>query len=439
MRRVSLPPSFDAAPRSGGSSDAPGRKTMRKVRWRLLPLLFLLDVVAVMDRTNIGLAALQMNRDLGLSATAFGVGAGIFFLAYPLFEVPSNLMLVRVGARRWIARIAITWGIIASLMLFVAGPISLFLLRFTLGVAEAGFFPGIIYYLSLWFPERERARAISRFMIAIPMSSAIGGPIGGALLGLRGRFGLAGWQWLFLVEGVAAIILGIAALVYLTDSPEQAEWLAPEERAWLSARLDEDRSRDGHAGGSGDVRGALSSELVWSLSIVYLLALSAGYAITFWTPVIIRGLLRASDQRVGLLVGLIGISAVAPMLVNAWRSDRQEERTGHAAAGLLLAACGLIAAATVKQPTVAILALAVTVIGVNAFLPAFWCLTSAVGGGAVGIALVSSVGNVGGFIGPSALGAVKSGTGSFTGGLLGLAVLILGAAGMTLGLRRWAP
>src|SRR5262245_31477233 len=229
---VALPGSL--APRPAPS---PEQVTVAKVTRRLLPFLFLLDIVCFLDRVNVGFAALEMNRDLGFSPAVYGFGAGIFFIGYSLFEVPSNLILARVGARRWIARIMITWGLIAAGMMFVRGPLSFYLLRFLLGIAEAGFFPGIIFYLSGWFPAEARARAIARFMTAIPVSGMIGGPISGALLGLDGRLGLTGWQWLFLLEGLPAVVLGVAVLRFLPDRPEVAQWLAPDQRTWLTTRL----------------------------------------------------------------------------------------------------------------------------------------------------------------------------------------------------------
>jgi MFS transporter, ACS family, tartrate transporter len=225
------------------AADTLERITLAKVTRRLLLFLFLLYVVCFLDRVNIGFAALQMNQDLGFSPAVYGFGAGIFFLGYVLFEVPSNLMLARIGARVWIARIMITWGLIAAGMMFIRGPVSLSVLRFLLGAAEAGFFPGMIYYLSQWYPTAERAKAIARFMVAIPISGVIGGPVSGALLGLDGHLGLAGWQWLFLLEGLPAVVLGFVVLAYLTDSPEDATWLTPEERGWLSRHLREERER----------------------------------------------------------------------------------------------------------------------------------------------------------------------------------------------------
>src|SRR4051812_29683552 len=240
---------------------------MRKVSRRLLPVLFVLYIASYLDRTNVSIAALQMNRAIGLSAAAYGFGAGVFFIGYGLFEVPSNLFLARVGARRWIARIAFTWGLIACSMMFVRGATSFYVLRFLLGAAEAGAFPGIVFYLSQWFPERQRASAMSKFMVSVPVASAIGGPVGGALLGLNGTLGLAGWQWLFLAEGLPSILLGIVVLLVLTDRPTEARWLTSEEREWLTTRLAEERRRNAVVVET-DATKAMTSGVVWWLAVL---------------------------------------------------------------------------------------------------------------------------------------------------------------------------
>jgi ACS family tartrate transporter-like MFS transporter len=271
----------------------------------------------------------------------YGLGAGIFFLGYALFEVPSNLILVRVGARRWIARIAITWGVLAAAMMLVRSAQSFYALRFLLGVAEAGYFPGIIYYLSHWFPERQRARAISRFMIGVPLTGLVGGPLGGALLALNGRLGLAGWQWLFLVEGLPAVVLGVLALGYLTERPEDAHWLAPAEREWLRERLEGEQAQRGRVS-EASFRRALANPTVWWLSVPYITAVIGGLGFTLWVPVLIKELLRVSDQSVGLITGGIGLAGVAGMLLNGAHSDGTDERVLHAAAPLLVAALGFV-------------------------------------------------------------------------------------------------
>jgi len=415
------------------------RAAVRRVTWRLLPFLFLLFVVAFIDRTNVALAALQMNRDLRLGAAAYGLGAGVFSIGYALFEIPSNLILVRVGARRWIARIAITWGAIACAMALVRGPGSFFVLRFLLGVAEAGYVPGVIYYLGGWFPERHRARAMSRFMVGIPLSGVVGGPLGGALLALDGRLGLAGWQWLFLVEGLPAVALGAVALGWLTDHPDDARWLPAAERDWLRGRLDAERGGGAAPALGGGVREALTSGAVWWLSMPYTLAIVGGLGLTLWLPVLLRERLGASDQGVGLMLGGMGLAGVVGMLLNGAHSDRAGERVAHAAVPLAVTAIGFAVSATQRAPVLVVAGFALVVVGVNAFMPVFWTLPTAFlrrgVTAAAGIALINAVGNVGGFVGPGLLGLVKDATGSFDGALLALAGLAGVAALLMLRVR----
>ena len=273
--------------------------TLRKVTLRLIPFLFLLYIVAWLDRVNVGFAALQMNADLGFSSAAFGFGSGVFFLGYCLFEVPSNLVLHRVGARRWISRIMISWGAISATMMFVRTTPTFYLLRFLLGAAEAGFFPGMVYYLSHWNPEAQRARAIAAFMTAVPVSGVIGGPLCGALLSLNGVLGLAGWQWLFLVEGLPAILLGVIVLLYLTDRPDTARWLSSAEKDWLVSKLATGRNSRSTAHPIGIVA-ALTNPTIWQLGIIFLLTAIGFYGYSFWSPLVIKSLTRSSDFNVGL-------------------------------------------------------------------------------------------------------------------------------------------
>jgi MFS transporter, ACS family, tartrate transporter len=409
------------------------RETVRKVGWRLLPLLFLLYITSFLDRTNLGLASLQMNHDLALSATAYALGAGVFFFGYGLFEVPSNLILARVGARVWIARIAITWGLAASAMMFVRGTSSFYALRFLLGLAEAGFFPGIIWYLGRWFPERERARAISWFMIGIPLSGVIGGPAGGALLSLNGRLGLPGWQWLFLMEGVPAIMLGLTAFFFLTDTPEDARWLTDAEREWLTSELNRERAA-GASADRADVKRALLGGITWWLALLYLFALSAELGPIFFGPILVRDALGLGDSGTGLVMGAIGIAGVAGMLANSAHSDRTGERIAHSAVPLVAVAAGFTLIAIGGGTASLTIAGLVTVsIAINAFLPAFWCVPSAMFTGraaAAAIALINSIGNLGGYLGPTLLGKAKDASGSYSAGLLSLGALALAAAAM---------
>ncbi|MGH7619295.1 MAG: MFS transporter [Gemmatimonadaceae bacterium] len=413
------------------------RETIRRVTARLLPLLFPLYVGAYLDRTNVSLAALQMNQDLGLSTAAYGLGSGLFFVGYALFEVPSNLILARVGARRWIARIGITWGFLACAMMLVRGPRSFYAIRFILGFAEAGFFPGIVYYFGDWFPERQRARAIASFMAAVPLSSALGGPLGGSLLSLSGHLGLAGWQWLFLVEGVPSVILGLVVLFFLTDRPADAEWLTPEQRRWLSERLDRERAARASSS-EASLRRALGSAALWQLTAVYLFGLCAWLGALYFAPVMIRDTLGLGTTAVGFTIGGLGIVGLVAMLWNGAHSDATGERVVHTAAPMLVVACGLLVAALVPSPAALVVGFALVFLGSNAFLPVFWCTPTALLSGtaaAGGIAVINSIGNLGGFFAPSLLGALKDRTGTFTSGLLTLAVAAVVSVALMLPFR----
>ncbi|HEY6395479.1 MAG TPA: MFS transporter, partial [Candidatus Binataceae bacterium] len=313
---------------------------MRRVSLRLLPLLFLLFIVSYLDRANVGLAALQMNNELKFSSAAFGFGAGIFFLGYALFEVPSNLILARVGARPWLARIAITWGLLACAMMWVRTPAQFYATRFLLGAAEAGCFPGIIYYLSRWFPMTYRARAISGFAIAIPLSQAIGGPLGGVLLGLAGVGHLSGWQWLFFIEGLPAIFLGVAVLAYLTERPADARWLSTEQRGWLADRLERERQQTVVAHISP--LQALGNALVWALAVPYFAAYTVALVYVFWAPTLVRDALGTSNATTGLIIGAIALLAALVYPLAGILSDRWDERCALAALGLALGCAGCI-------------------------------------------------------------------------------------------------
>jgi ACS family tartrate transporter-like MFS transporter len=416
------------------------RLTLRRVGVRLLPLLFVLMAFNYVDRTNVAIAALQMNRDLGFSAAAYGLGAGIFFLGYALFEVPSNLMLARVGARRWIARIVITWGFIASAMLLVRTPGQFYGLRFLLGAAEAGFFPAIVYYLSLWFPARERARALSRFMMSIPLAAAFGNPLSASLLGLDGALGLRGWQWVFLAEGIPSVLLGGVVLAGLTDRPEDARWLSDPERTWLLARLARDHDESAVPHGLAPLR-ALAHPVVWLLALAYLLRLTTGYTYIFWAPLVVHDTLHASAWTTGLITGVIACLAAGTQLAVGVSSDRRGERALHAAGCVGLSALGCVLAALLPSPVARIAGLALVHMGDQAFGVPFWCLPSKLLRGsaaAAGIALVNSVGNLGGFAGPYLAGWVQDTTGNTRGAFLGLALPALLAGGIMLWLRRHA-
>ena len=409
--------------------DAIETRTVAKVTRRLLPFLILCYFVAYLDRVNVGFAALTMNKALGISATAFGFGAGIFFIAYFVFEVPSNLALEHFGARKWIARIMFTWGLLSGLMAFIpqlaaatgAAPASVFYtVRLLLGAAEAGFFPGIIFYLTLWFPALYRGRIVGYFMAAIPLSTVIGAPISGLILSAAdGWLGLSGWQWLFIIEATPALILTFAVLGYLTDRPDQAGWLEPDERAWLSTRLAaEQRQREAQQ--SFSVMQALANPRVLVLALVYFGAVATNYGLGFFLPQIIKAF-GISNLAVGFVTAIPFFVGLVGMVLWGRRSDRLRERKVHTAVALAVAAIGIGAAALIDDPTLKMTCLAIAGFGIFACLPTFWTLPTAFLSGpaaAGGIAIINSIGNLSGFAGPFVMGWIRDRTGSFTGGML---------------------
>ena len=418
-------------------------RTIAKVTKRLVPFLVVCYFIAYLGRVNVGFAALTMNQDLGLSQTAFGFGAGIFFIAYFIFEVPSNLLLERFGARKWIARIMLSWGILSGTMAFIpaiaratglGNENSFYLLRVLLGAAEAGFFPGIIFYLTLWFPAEYRGRIVGYFMAAITLSTVIGAPISGVLLYLHGGLGLAGWQWLFIIEAVPSIILAVVVFFYLTDRPSDAAWLAPDERSWLAERLAlEQRQRQ--AVHDYSVAQSLVNPRVLGLSLVYFGAVATNYGLSFFLPQIVKGFglntfLTTRVSATPYVVGLVG------MVWWGRRSDRVAERRFHAAFPLLVAAAGIAVSTALDDPLLKMISLCVAGFGIFACLPVFWTLPTAFLSGAAaaaGIAVINSIGNLAGFAGPFAMGWIKDQTGSYAGGLLLLAALGIIAMGIVLG------
>jgi ACS family tartrate transporter-like MFS transporter len=411
------------------------QRTMAKVAWRLLPLIVLIYFVAYIDRTNVGFAAISMNRDLGFSAYLYGWGAGIFFLGYALFEVPSNVILHRVGARVWIARIMVTWGIVSGCMAFIGGPVSFLVVRFLLGVAEAGFFPGVLLYFTYWFPAAYRARVISALFLAVPGSNAVAAAVSGALLQMDGVWGLAGWKWMFILESLPAVALAPLVLKVLTDQPAHAKWLGPEERDWLVGRLEEERRGIERTHKHLTLYQALTDKRVVSLSLIYLTIVSATYGITFFLPLMVN-LHGLNAMDTGLVTAIPYVIGTIGMIVWAWSSDRMHERRWHFTIACVLAAVGLVAAAVwSRNLTIAITAMSIAAIGLYGSKPAFWPLPSTFLSGtaaAGGIALVNSVGNLGGFAGPYVVGWIRTSTQSYEMGLLFLAGCALASGAIAL-------
>jgi len=416
----------------------PTAAAVARVSRRLIPFLFLLYVLNFLDRVNVGFAALEMNQDLGFGPAVYGFGAGVFFLGYCLFEVPSNLVLYRAGARLWIARIMITWGLAASAMMLVHQPWSFYLLRFLLGVAEAGFFPGIIFYLTYWYPARERARAYAWFLAAIPICGVVGGPISGALLGLDGVLGLHGWQWLFLLEGIPSVLVGLLVLVLLPDRPRDARWLPEDERRSLDAALEAEGAHAA-AGHGVSLRKTLGNPVVWWLGATYFFLIMGLYGFALWLPQLIKATGEFTNFEVGLITAIPYALAAAGMVLVGRRSDRTGERHLHLALPALAGAVGFIAVTRIGSTGPLVAALSLTAFGVLGWLGPFWSLPTAFlkeQAAAGGIALINSMGAVGGFVGPYLIGATKQRTGSFTPGLLILALSLVGGVVIVVGLRR---
>ena len=406
----------DTATRGSGSLEA---RAIRKITWRLIPFLMLLYFVAFLDRINVGFAALTMNKEIGLTAQMFGLGSGIFFLGYFAFEVPSTVILHKVGARFWIGRVMITWGLVSVAMVLMRGPISFYVLRFLLGLAEAGFFPGIILYLSYWFPSNHRSAVTAMFMAAAPIAGAIGSPVSGALMGMNGTLGLHGWQWLFLVEGVPAIVLGLVTFWFLTDRPADAAWLLADERDWLTQAIAEEQAAIQDPRSHSAWR-ALADWKVLTLSLAYFGTSAGLYTIGFWAPLIVKGL-GFSTLRIGFLVAIPNLVAVVGMVLWSRNSDRTGERYWHAAIACVIAAIGMAMAARAGSSAVlAITGLSLTAFGVSAAKPPLWCLPTMFFGGtaaAASIGLINSLGTLGGFVGPYMIGANSGGGGQFSRGL----------------------
>jgi len=418
--------------------DETERRVIGKVMRRLIPFLILCYFVAYLDRVNVSFAKLHMNQALGLSEAAFGLGAGLFFIGYFVFEVPSNIFLERVGARVWIARIMITWGIVSAAFAFIPSISAAtgasnegvyYGLRLLLGACEAGFFPGIIFYLTLWFPAVYRARVISLFMLAIPISSIIGSPISGILLSLMG-WGLEGWQWLFIIDGVPSILVGIGVLFYLTDFPRQARWLRNDEIAWLEG-VQETEKRNKERVEHLSLLRALTDSRILLCAVVYFCLNAASYGVAFFLPTIIKGF-GVSDAQTGFLAALPFVFGAIGMVLLGRHSDRTMERKGHVAVALLMAAAGIGLAGLLSNPIIVMALLCFAQIGVSAVPPMFWPLPASFLTGAsaaAGIAAINSLGNLSGFAGPYAMGYLKDMTGAFTMGLLLLAgCAVLGAA-----------
>jgi MFS transporter, ACS family, tartrate transporter len=411
-------------------SDA-GQRARRRISLRLIPYLFILYIVAFLDRVNVGYAALQMTQDLGFSAEVFGFGAGIFFFGYVILEIPGTLLVERWSARKWIARIMISWGILAIMMAFVRTSGQFYWVRFLLGAAEAGFFPGIIVYLSHWFRYEDRAKAVALFMAAIPVSNLIGSPISGLLLGVR-WLDVAGWRWLFIIEGIPAVVLGFVTIYYLTDWPREAKWLPEDEKQWIAGELEAEK-RQRKAERHISMWQALRHRDVLLLVGAYFFAVVGFYGLNIWLPTIIKQASGWSDLKVTMVAMIPHLVGLIAMLVVGASSDRTGERRWHAAAVMTAGGIGYVLVVLAgANPLLVVAAFCIVAAGVDGFMPAFWPLPTSFlteSAAAASIGLINSFGNLGGFVGPYILGYVRTATNSFNLGLLCLAVsMVLGAA-----------
>lgn len=407
--------------------------TLRKITWRIVPFVMFAYFIAFFDRINIGFAALTMNQDLGFSSSVFGLGAGMFFIGYFFTDVPSNIILQKVGPRIWLARIMVSWGIVAACMMFVKTATGFYILRFLLGVAEAGFFSGIILYLSTWFPGKRRAQVIAFFMAAAPLSSMLGSPLAGTILSLHGALGLAGWQLMFLLDAVAAVLLGCFTFFYLNDKPEKTTWLNEEESSWLINTLNAEKANKESGAKTSALKG-LTDIRVLTLALVYFGTSAGLYSLNIWSPQFIKSF-GLSTLQIGFINAIPAAIAVAAMIFWAKHSDKTRERTWHVVSACILASIGFVLAGSVHSLTLAMLALILASIGIYSCKPPLWSIPSRFLSGpaaAAGLAAINSIGNLGGFFGPAVIGWLKEKTGDFSMALYAIAALLLMSALLTL-------
>jgi MFS transporter, ACS family, tartrate transporter len=404
--------------------------------WRLMPFLFLLYIVAYLDRINVSFAVLQMRGELGLSDRVYGRAAGMFFAGYFFFQLPSNLVLEKFGVRRWISGLMITWGVISCLMIFIRGPVSFYGMRFLLGAAEAGFFPGMILYMKRWFPANARARAVAWFMMANPIAGIVGSPVSGALLGISGK-GLSGWQWMFLMEGIPAILLGAAVFWALADNPREAGWLKGEERAWLLERLALEQEAES-ALRKENLWRVLISPRIWMLSMVYFGVPTTMYGVTLWLPSVIRSLSGLSYFLTGMVSALPFVVTAIAMVLIGMHSDRKGERRWHTAIPAFVGAAALVAAGYGRATVVVVACIGLGLVCAESMVGPFWAMaTSRMAGlsAAAGIAVINSLANLGGYFGPDIIGFFRKLNGGFRGGLLaiGATLALSGAIALIVG------
>lgn len=424
-------------PSQTASTNLTAERACRRIAWRIMPYLFILYMIAFLDRVNVGYAALDMTHALGFSPEVYGFGAGIFFVGYFLLEIPTSLLVEKWSARGCIARIMVSWGALAIMTGFIHTASQFYWVRFLLGAAEAGFFPGIVIYLSHWFRYEDRAKAVAFFMAAIPIANIIGSPISGLLLGIH-WLGIAGWRWLFILEGIPAIVMGIVTLFYLTDWPHQAKWLPDDEREWITSELEKEKRQIREAGPLRILQAFRHKEVIL-LSVAYFFIVTGVYGFNFWMPTILKGLSGYSNLVVTLVAVLPYFAALAAILFAGWSSDRTRERRWHTAIAMLIASLGLLLSAVLHGSValeVSMFCLAAA--GMYGYLPGFWALPSSFLTGtaaAASIGLINSIGNLGGFLGPYIVGYLNNKTHSFFQGILFLSASAVISAGLVLSLR----
>ncbi|HTS05874.1 MAG TPA: MFS transporter [Candidatus Eisenbacteria bacterium] len=418
------------------TSDRMESAVVSRLMWRLMPFLFLLYIVAYLDRINVGFGVLQMREQFGLSDRVIGRASGIFFIGYFLFQLPSNLVLEKVGVRRWISLLMVAWGVVSCLMILIRGPVSFYAMRFLLGAAEAGFFPGIILYMKRWFPASARATAVAWFMTANPLAGVVGSPISGSLLNLHGG-GLAGWQWMFLIEGLPAILLGGAVFLTLSDHPHDAKWLVGEERTWLLETLERERLNEPPVA-AGDFWKVLVSGRIWLLSMIYFAVSTTMYGLTLWLPSVIRSISGLSYFWTGIVAVLPFLLTVLVMVAVGARSDRSGERRWHIAIPAFIAAAGLVVAGYGTSTAIVVAGIGVGMAFAEGMCGPFWALVTASMGGlsaAAGIAVINSLANLGGYFGPDIIGFFRTIGGGFRGGLLSIAAVLVISGSVALLIR----
>jgi ACS family tartrate transporter-like MFS transporter len=410
------------------------RRTIAKTTRRLIPFLLVMFALNTLDRVNVSFAALQMNHDLGLTPEIYGFAAGLLFLTYTACEIPSNLLLERLGAGLWLARIMITWGIIAAATAFVVDRYSLYAARALLGIAEAGFAPGVMVYLMRWFPEQDRARAITVYLTGAPIAAIVGGPAAAALLSLDGLWGYPGWRWLFFLEGLPSIAIGVAALWWLTERPQQAHWLEPEERAWLARRIAAEAAAKAHTSPAHFVH-VFRDPATLCLTVAKFLTLIASYGITLWLPQIVKGFGHLSNAEVGGLTAIPSVFAVVVSVIVGRHSDRTGERVLHVAIPAFVGALGFLLVAAAGTPLTAMIGISIAVTGLWVSNTVFWTLPTGLLAGmsaAAGLALINSVGNLGGFVGPYLTGLIRGASTNYTMAYVMFACVLVGSGLMVL-------